>query len=214
MVMRRRDPFGDAVGMIRERIRLGRLPPGAPLIVEDLAKDLQLSSTPVREALAHLTGRGVIEGRRAGGRGYAAWPMTASELVDLYGFQGLLAAFALKAPTAGEPVVAGLPPESIAERTERFFHRLARGRGGVTLLQIQGGLADRLHLARLAEPEVLPDVWAELAALEAHDRASQRLPSAIAAYGERRIAEAERIARAAVTLAEERVKFSLKASEI
>ena len=94
--MRQRDPFGEAVTAVRDRVRTGRLPPGEPLVVEDLARDLGLSATPVREALAHLSGRGVIEGRRAAGRGYAAWPIAGDVLADLYRFQGLLASFALE----------------------------------------------------------------------------------------------------------------------
>lgn len=213
--MRRRDPFGEALGTIRERIRLGVIAPGAPLLVEDLAKDLHLSPTPIREALAHLAGRGVIEGRRAGGRGYAAWPMTASELADLYRFQDLLAVFALEAPTAVATLGAAEPPPgSFAERTERLFHRLARGRGNAPLLHIQAGLADRLHLARLAEPQVLPDAMAELAALEAHDLASLGLRDVVTAYSARRISGAEHIARAATLLAEDGVKSSAEATEI
>lgn len=213
--MRGRDPFGDAVATIRRRIRTGAVAPGAPLIVEALAQDLGLSPTPVREALSHLAGRGVIEGRRAGGRGYAAWPMTAGDLADLYSFQDLLAAFALEDPRlAGPGAAPQSPPDTYAARTEGFFHRLARGRAHAPLLQVQAGLGDRLHLARLAEPQVLPDALAELAALEAHDLASPGLAAAVRAYGARRTAYAEPIARAAVRLAEEQVRSGPEGPEI
>jgi predicted ArsR family transcriptional regulator len=199
-MMRRRDPFGEALAAIRNRVRTGAVPPSAPLVVEDLAADLRLSPTPVREALAHLAGCGVIEGRRAGGRGYAAWPLTGGELAHLYRLHEALAACAwdggrdLAGPGAG---TGGAVGDDLAARAEGFFARLARRGGGPLLRQMQDALADRLHLARLAEPRVLDDVAAELAALEAHDPAEQGLARALRDYHRRRLARAEIIARAA-----------------
>ena len=93
--MRSRDPFGLALAEIRGRIRAGEVLPGRPLVVDDLARDLQLSHTPVREALAYLTGEGLVVGREGRARGYAVSPLGASELGDLYRLHLSQIAFAI-----------------------------------------------------------------------------------------------------------------------
>ena len=55
---KRRDTFGLALNELRVRVRDGRAAPGTPLMVSDLAEELKLSPTPVREALAWLAGEG------------------------------------------------------------------------------------------------------------------------------------------------------------
>lgn len=198
--MRRRDPFGEAVEAVRAKVRSGALAPGEPVLVEDLARELALSPTPVREALAHLAGRGVIEGRRAGGRGHGAWLLAAPDLADLYrlqdavaGFAALSGMFACLGAEAGASEAVGEP----ALRAERYFERLARRTGNALLLQVQSVLSDRLHLIRRLEPAVLPDALAELAALEAHDGREQNFVATIGAYHQRRIAAADLLVRAA-----------------
>lgn len=58
------------------------LPPGTPLNIDALSKDLDVSPTPVREALARLEATGLV--RREALRGYRAAPMlSAKELDDL-----------------------------------------------------------------------------------------------------------------------------------
>lgn len=52
----------DAViGALRRSIRDGSLRPGQPLIVPDIAKQLKVSASPVREAIKHLAGAGLVE---------------------------------------------------------------------------------------------------------------------------------------------------------
>ena len=50
-------------GVIRERILTGALPRGARVHQEDVAADLGVSRTPVREALRRLAAEGLIEMR-------------------------------------------------------------------------------------------------------------------------------------------------------
>jgi DNA-binding GntR family transcriptional regulator len=58
------------------------LPPGAPMNMDALARDLKVSQTPIREALVRLETTGLVN--RAALRGYRAAPMlSAKELDDL-----------------------------------------------------------------------------------------------------------------------------------
>ncbi|MGH9784628.1 MAG: GntR family transcriptional regulator, partial [Terriglobia bacterium] len=46
---------------LRERIISGQLPPGAPLVEERLAAELNVSRTPLRETLRQLSEQGFVE---------------------------------------------------------------------------------------------------------------------------------------------------------
>jgi GntR family carbon starvation induced transcriptional regulator len=70
-----------AYAMIRSRILLGELAPGAKLRVEALQAALALSSTPVREALNRLTAEGLVQFEE--NRGFRAAPLLASDLRDI-----------------------------------------------------------------------------------------------------------------------------------
>ena len=61
-----RDPFFKALDNIRERARAGGYAPGQSIVIVEEARRLDLSTTPVREALAWLCGEGLIERGRAG----------------------------------------------------------------------------------------------------------------------------------------------------
>ena len=65
--MRDRDAFGNALQALRQRLRDGAYAPGAPLVIIELAHELNISATPMREALARLAGEGLIEDRRGVG---------------------------------------------------------------------------------------------------------------------------------------------------
>lgn len=82
-----RDPFSAALEALRDQLRNGSLVSGEPLTITDLAHELGLSATPVREALSRLAGERLIEDRR--GRGYFAPRLDVSDLVELYGLRRL-----------------------------------------------------------------------------------------------------------------------------
>ncbi len=201
--MRSRDPFGRALAEIRGRIRSGAVLPGQPLIVDDLARDLRLSPTPVREALAFLDGEGLIVGRAIAGRGYVASSLTATELGDLYRFHANQVVFAIAeaarrgqraAMTEGEAGEA----KDLAERAGALFARLVRAGGNLPLLRTHLALAHRLHRARIVEPRVLEGVEAELRDLAT---SGPGLVGAVRRYHRRRIAAREEIARLAAEAA-------------
>ena len=80
-----RDPYGCALGTVRRFAEAGRFVPGEAIVVTDLAAEVGLSPTPVREALACLAGEGLIERRR--GRGYFYPELTTSDVIDLFELQ-------------------------------------------------------------------------------------------------------------------------------
>lgn len=80
-----RDPFGTALAALRARATQGRFGLGQALVIQDLAEELGLSITPVREALACLAGEGLLERRR--GKGYVFPDLRAPDILDLYEIQ-------------------------------------------------------------------------------------------------------------------------------
>ena len=74
----------------------GDLPAGSPLNIDALSRELQVSPTPIREALARLEATGLVT--RAALRGYQVSPLfSPRELSDLMDARGAI-----------EPVLAGL----------------------------------------------------------------------------------------------------------
>ena len=67
---------------IKEAILVGRLEPEQPLIEEQLATALNISRTPVREALAILEHEGLIGPR--GGRGLYVRKLTRDEFLEMF----------------------------------------------------------------------------------------------------------------------------------
>jgi len=83
-----------ATELIREAIVDGRLHPGQRLKEEELARELGISRTPVREALLMLQGEGLVDATP--NRGAAVRAHTAEDLDDLYQMRALLEGHATK----------------------------------------------------------------------------------------------------------------------
>jgi len=77
-----------ATELIREAIIDGRLAPGTRLKEEELARELGISRTPVREALLLLQAEGLVEATP--NRGATVRSHTAEDLDDLYQLRALL----------------------------------------------------------------------------------------------------------------------------
>ena len=100
--MRTRDPFGLALSSLRHALS-GGLAPGQHLPVVDIAAALNLSTSPVREALSRLCGEGIIEDRRGAGYFTRAYPTE-----DILGLLALEEAHvALAARLAGSDAPSG-----------------------------------------------------------------------------------------------------------
>src|SRR5947199_9689795 len=77
-----------ATELIRQAILDGRLEPGSRLKEEELARELGISRTPVREALLVLQAEGLIE--TTPNRGAVVVTHDADDLIDLYQLRALL----------------------------------------------------------------------------------------------------------------------------
>jgi DNA-binding GntR family transcriptional regulator len=81
-----------ATELIREAIFEGRLDPGQRLKEEELARELGISRTPVREALLILQAEGLVSA--VPNRGAVVRTYTESDLIDMYELRALLEGFA------------------------------------------------------------------------------------------------------------------------
>lgn len=79
---------------LRKRIIRGEYPPGMRLKIEALQQSLQLSSSPLREALNRLVAEGLVEADE--GRGFRAARVSIAELTELIDMRVLLEGEALR----------------------------------------------------------------------------------------------------------------------
>ena len=89
-----RNASSAATELIRQAIIDGRLPPGRRLKEEELARELGISRTPVREALLMLQAEGLVDA--APNRGAAVRSHSAEDLDDLYQLRALLEGYATR----------------------------------------------------------------------------------------------------------------------
>ncbi len=151
---------------------------------------MAVSSTPVREALARLSGEGLIERARSGYLTRAYDPDGVRELYEL----DLVYALASSTRSGvagwdGSIAVAkiGEPPASThVARTETLLRTLST-RHDRTLAVARQRVWDRLAPFRAVEPSVLPDAEGELVVLaETACQAPTALHAAIRAYYRKR----------------------------
>ncbi len=140
---------------IKHAILTGELAPGQPLVETDLAGQLDVSKTPVREALKTLAGAGLVT--MLPYKGAVVRSVTAEEARHLYDLRLLLEPEALLRSIAGRHdwTVARLALDraaSAADQAERSlanrdFHReLYGGCGNPMLVQILDDLRDQTAL--------------------------------------------------------------------
>ena len=182
---------------VKARVFSGELHLKQHLDVAAIARDLGISTTPVREALVRLTAESIVAVRPAKGFFVALW--TASKLRDLYLWRGMLSALALDAPVKLKRAGSAL---SYVERTANVFAALEEG-ANAELVHAARNADDRLYRARTAEPDALKSAEADIAALENALEASDpnKRKKAFRTYHHKRACAAARIREHAVWLA-------------
>lgn len=204
---RNRDPFSSALAAVRERIKSGALRGGAPVIVADEAERLKLSTTPVREALAHLSGEGLVA--RTGSRGYMTVRLDRSAAQDQYTLRSLLIRGALEQGLEGlEGLIRPRPmldPEAPTTSVQTFFGGIVRGAGNELLSQAYDRLVVQGEPLVRAEKALFADLGREAAELFAAYEAGRpdRFAVAVAAYYRRRLEAAAALAALAGEAASE-----------
>lgn len=91
---------------LRSLVLQGRIAPGTRILQTDLAEELGVSTTPVREALRELTTEGLVDSHPH--RGATAHQPSRDELMDLYEMRMSLEPIVLKA------VIERITPEAIS----------------------------------------------------------------------------------------------------
>jgi DNA-binding GntR family transcriptional regulator len=130
--------ISDALAIeLRNRIVDGRLPPGERINEVHLSRDLGVSRTPLREALARLAQEGAL--RSVARIGYFVMALTVEEFEQIYAIRPLLDPPALR--------LAGIPSRSRLERLRELNERIENARDADTTI----GLDDEWHLELVAD---------------------------------------------------------------
>ncbi len=163
---------------IRDAIRSGVIQPGDRLIELDLAAALDMSRTPVRDALRQLEAERLVE--KAPSRGFVVPTMTIDDIVEIYEIREVLEGLAARraAIRMGEAEIAALG--ETVERAER-----ARDGGDLTVLsqasnQFHGLLRAGNRNARL--PRLLALMLDAHRSLRLHEFAPERVEGAVAEH--------------------------------
>src|SRR5690606_10251453 len=102
----------QAYATLRERVITGELSPGVEVSEPELAEQLLMSKTPVREALARLCVEGLMEAFPR--RGYRVTPVTLKDMNDLFAVRGVL-----------EGTAAAFAAQNLSEEELEALSRLA-----------------------------------------------------------------------------------------
>jgi len=162
--MRLHDPYHMALSALSGFAGEGRFGAGMPLVVTTLARELGLSPTPVREALARLAGEGVID--HWPGRGYFAPGLAATDILELYDYHQRLVLWAIDAPVADTGQMMDDVGASVVDRLERVFAGAAGRSGNRVLMRAQRLASARLRPVRVVEAVVAPVTLDEVERLE------------------------------------------------
>ncbi len=153
--MRTKPRTTDVYARLRELILSNHLRPGARLPDRDLAVELGVSRTPVREALGRLEQDGLVMSRAGGG--YAVVDLDAKQIADLYDLREALEAHAIRLAAArGTPAAL----EALAEVLARL--RAWRGVPERRADEIRVGLAVHEVIARATGNAFLHDTIVRL----------------------------------------------------
>ena len=198
MVPERLEPFRQALVDLRGRLRDGALQPGARVTAKEVADQLKLSHTPVREALSRLAGEGLLEDRR--GDGFFVPELTAADVAVLYRlseqFLLMCQAAARDTPPSARPSTAP-HDENPVRAVERLFLAWAAESGSRVILDAYRTTMLQLAPVRRLEARLIDDLAQEAEALQRLAGPSERprRGAAIQDFHRRRVVLAEPLAQ-------------------
>ena len=156
---------------IKRRILGNIYPPGFQALEEELATQLGMSRTPVREALIRLEKEGLVEVTPR--RGMRVVPVAPDDMAEIYDVLTCLEARAAQRLAARKPSREGIEPmiravdemdaaldrqdlEAWAEADERFHRQLLELSGNRRLADMAFTVADQAHRARMVTLQMRP----------------------------------------------------------
>ncbi|WP_029089336.1 GntR family transcriptional regulator [Brevibacterium album] len=163
-------PRPSVYDRIREKIIRNEIASGERVSIDALVRELGVSQTPVREALQHLEGDGLV--MRARGRGYSTTPLLdEDQLRRMFEVRLLIepwAARVVSVDRASNPgrgllrlvaVFAAEHPDvcsrsALASHDLEFHRAIHRATGNAFLISAYEGLHAQLHLFRLYAEDV------------------------------------------------------------
>lgn len=200
-----------AVIVLRQKILSGDLPGGTRLFEVPLAEQLQISRTPVREAMSRLAEEGLLD--RARGGGFVVRTFSFSDVVDAIELRGVLEGTAARLAAERQPSADALAQiratvaqldgcfgeargevdfEAYAELNARFHEELA-GLAGSDVVRREVERATRMPFA--SPSAFLPDSAHIEAFRRSLNTAQEQHRAIVAAIAAREGTRAEMIAR-------------------
>jgi DNA-binding GntR family transcriptional regulator len=160
-----------AYATIRRRILDNVWPPGYGALEQELAQQLGMSRTPVREALIQLAQEGLVE--VVPRHGMRVLPVSVADMRDIYAVLTALESMAAELAVRRQPSPAELKPlveasrdmakalrtndlEAWAAADERFHGRLIELSGNRLLIEAVQNCWDRAHRARMVTLRMRP----------------------------------------------------------
>ena len=161
----------SAYGTMRQRILDNAWPPGYRALEQELALELGMSRTPVREALIRLQREGLVEVIPR--HGMSVLPVSADDMRDIYEMLTALESMAAELAVRRRPSEAQLKPLLAASRDmgralqaddldawaaadERFHRHLVVLSGNRLLIDAVQNCWDRAHRARMVTLRMRP----------------------------------------------------------
>ncbi|MFO1322518.1 MAG: GntR family transcriptional regulator [Burkholderiales bacterium] len=156
--------MGAAYAAVRRRILDNVYPPGHQALESELAAELGISRTPVREALIRLANEGLVE--VVPRHGMRVLPVSPADMAEIYLVLTALESAAAELLARRQPKDAELKPlvdatremtralkaddlDAWAAADERFHQGLVELAGNRTLMDAVQRLGDRVHRARM-----------------------------------------------------------------
>lgn len=160
----RKSLVDEAYRAIRQRILDNVYPPGHRALEQELAEQLGISRTPLREALIRLRNEGLVE--IIPRHGVRVMPLSATDMKEIYEILTALESMAAELAARRKPGNAELEPlerasrdmaralkaddlDAWAEADERFHRTLIELSGNRLLMQAVLNFWDRAHRARM-----------------------------------------------------------------
>lgn len=181
---------------LKARILSDEFPPGTRLGPAELAKLLDASPTPVRDALYRLSGERIVESWHL--EGFRQPLLTEGDLEDIYAWAGTLLGLALRGRTdvAALGSLFELPHgETYPDRIESLFRSIAASAASRELRHTIINLVERTHNFRAAEARVDRGASDALGAMEEDYRFARwtALRSKITSFHRARVMRAGRV---------------------